>query len=352
MSKIKTTFKDALNLAIYQEMERDSSVFIYGIGVPDHKKIFGTTNNLLERFGSERCFDTPISEDSLTGFALGAAISGLRPILVHIRVDFSLLSMNQLMNQISSFRHMSNGEFKVPIVIRNLIGRGLGQGCQHSKSVQSIFAHFPGLKVVMPTTINDAKGMMAAAIRDDNPVMFLEHRWLYDQEGEVEEEPFVLPLNKANKIKEGSDITIIATSWMNVEAIKAAQILEKHGVSVEIIDPRCISEIDIKTIMLSVLKTKRCIIADYDWIHCGFSAELSAQIYDHCLCDGRSLLEKPIHRIGFAPTPCPTARHLENEFYPNAIHIIRSIEKMLDLEEIDLTGEEFYSHEKKFKGPF
>ena len=260
MAKIKITYKDALNLAMIQEMERDSTVFTYGIGVPDHKKIFGTTANLVEKFGEERCFDTPLSEDALTGMALGAAINGMRPILVHMRVDFSLLAMNQLINQISSFRYISNGEYKVPIVIRNIIGRGWGQGSQHTKSMQSLFAHIPGLKVVMPTTVEDAKGLTAAAIRDDNPVMIMEHRWLYFQEGEVEEDPFVLPLDKSNKIRDGKDITIVATSWMNVEATRAADILAKRGVAVEIIDPRCISSIDIDPIIKSVLKTKRCII--------------------------------------------------------------------------------------------
>lgn len=348
MAKIRTTFKDAINLALIQEMERDESVFIYGIGVSDNKRIFGTTCDLVERFGSKRCFDTPLSEDSLTGMALGAAINGMRPILVHMRVDFSLLAMNQLINQISSFRYISNGEFKVPIVIRNIIGRGWGQGSQHTKTMQSMFGHIPGLKVVMPTTIDDAKGMTAAAIRDNNPVMIMEHRWLYCQEGEVEEEPFALPLNEANKIRDGKDVTIVATSWMNVEAIKAAEILSNYGVEVEIIDARCVSSVDMNTIGKSVDKTGRCVIADYDWSYCGFSAELATQIYKRCY----DVLKCPIERIGFKHTPCPTARHLENKFYPNAIDIIRIAERMMGISPIDLEGEEFYSYENKFKGPF
>jgi acetoin:2,6-dichlorophenolindophenol oxidoreductase subunit beta len=348
MAKIKTTFKDAINLALIQEMERDKTVFIYGIGVPDHKKIFGTTANLVEKFGKNRCFDTPLSEDALTGMALGAALNGMRPILVHMRVDFSLLAMNQLINQISAFRYISNGAFKVPIVIRNIIGRGWGQGSQHTKTMQSLFAHIPGLKVVMPTTIEDAKGLTAAAIRDNNPVMLMEHRWLYFQEGEVEEEPFVLPLNEASKIRDGKDVTIVATSWMNVEALKASEVMARRGIEVEIIDARCISSVDMRTISRSIRKTGRCIIADYDWVHCGFSAELAAQIYHKCI----SSLTERVVRMGFIHTPCPTARHLENEFYPSAINIIKEIEDLFDLEEINLDGEEFYSYEKKFKGPF
>ncbi len=348
MSKINMTYERAINEALYQEMERDENVFIYGIGVPDHKKIFGTTNRLLEKFGKDRCIDTPLAEDGLTGFALGAAVNGMRPILTHIRVDFALLSINQLFNNIAAYRYMSGGQLEAPIVIRMIIGRGWGQGAQHSKSLQSIFAHIPGLKVVMPTTPNDAKGMMAAAIRDNNPVIVLEHRWLYWQEGEVEEEPFIIPLDKANKLRDGNDITIVSTSWMNVEAIKAADILEKNGISVEIIDPRCISSIDIDLIVESVLKTKKCIVADNDWIYCGFSAELSTQIYEWCLGD----IKIPIRRIGFAHTPCPTVRHLENEFYSNTINIIKEVEGLMGIDEIDLSGEEFYSHENKFKGPF
>jgi acetoin:2,6-dichlorophenolindophenol oxidoreductase subunit beta len=349
MAKVKMTYEEAINKSIYQEMERDDSVFIYGIGVPDHKKIFGTTKRLFERFGKNRCMDTPLAEDGLTGFALGAAVNGLRPILTHIRVDFALLSINQLFNNIASYRYMSGGQLNTPIVIRVVIGRGWGQGAQHSKSLQSMFAHIPGLKVIMPTTPNDVKGMMAAAIRDENPVVVIEHRWLYWQEGEVEEDPFVLPLDKANILREGNDLTVVSTSWMNVEALKAAEVLKrKANIDLEIIDHSCISSIDITPISKSVQKTKKCIIVDNDWVHCGFSAELAAQIYDV----SSDHLDCAIERIGFAPTPCPTVRHLENEFYPNAVKIIKVVERMLGIPPISMDGEEFYSHEKKFKGPF
>ncbi|MDO9530348.1 MAG: transketolase C-terminal domain-containing protein [Syntrophales bacterium] len=342
------TYCDALNEAIAQEMERDSSVFIYGLGVPDHKRIFGSTNGLVERFGKERCFDTPLSEDAMTGFGLGAAINGKRPIHVHIRADFLLLAMNQLANMVSSYRYFSGGKLKVPMVIRVIIGRGWGQGHQHSKSMYSIFAHIPGLKVVLPTTPYDAKGMLISAIRDDNPVIFFEHRWLYWQAGEVPEKPYTVPIGPANITRKGKDITIVSTSWMNVEALKAAEILARNGVDVEIVDVRTIAPFEDDLIVESVLKTGHCIIADNDWVECGFSAEAAARIYDKCF--GR--MKSPIERVGFAFTPCPTARHLENAFYPNAITIIRAIEEKLGLEPTDLSGEEFYSHENRFKGPF
>ena len=344
----KISFCDALNEAMAQEMERDAGVFVYGIGVPDHKKIFGTTARLAERFGPERCFDTPLCEDAMTGFGLGAAISGLRPIHVHIRMDFLLLAMNQLVNMVSNFVYSTRGKLKAPLVIRVIVGRGWGQGYQHSKTLHSYFAHIPGLKVVIPTTPRDAKGLLTAAIRDDNPVVFIEHRWLYWAEGEVPEEPFAIPLGEGNILREGRDLTVIATSWMNIEALKAAEILAKRGVSLEVVDPRTISPLDDTLLIQSVKKTGHCLVADNDWAECGFGAEVAARISEKCF----GALKSPVKRLGFAFTPCPTARNLENEFYPNAISIIRAVEKTLALSPTDIRGEDFYSHENRFKGPF
>jgi pyruvate dehydrogenase E1 component beta subunit len=249
---------------------------------------------------------------------------------------------------LSSYNYSSCGQLKVPMVIRGIIGRGWGQGFQHSKSMYSIFAHIPGIKVVLPTTAYDAKGLLISAIRDDNPVIFIEHRWLYWQKEEVPEAPYALPFGKGNVLRKGSDITIVASSWMNVEAVAAADILKKAGVSVEVIDPRTIVPLDEELINTSVAKTGRCIIVDNDWLFCGFSAELAARISEACF----GKLKAPVRRIGFTHTPCPTARHLENGFYPNAKNIIKEIEKMLGLSQMNLDGIEFYSHEKRFKGPF
>ena len=342
------SYCNALKEAQLQEMERDPNIFMYGIGVPDHNTIFGSVAGIYDKFGEQRCFDTPLSEDTMMGFGLGAALNGLKPINIHIRVDFLMLAMNQLANMVSIYQYMSGGFLKVPLVIRAVIGRGWGQGAQHSKSLQSVFAHIPGLKVIMPTTPKDAKGMLIAAIRDTNPVLMIEHRWLYWQEDEVPEEPYTVPLEGAAVLKDGTEITIVATSWMNVEALRASEILEKIGISVEIVDVRVISPLNPEVIINSVKKTGHCIIADNDWTFCGYSAELAAVIGQKCF----GKLKKPIERIGFAFTPCPTVRSLENEFYPNAINIIRSVEELLGLSQTDLTGEEFYSHEKRFKGPF
>lgn len=344
----KITYCKALNEAMLQVMEMDPNVFIYGIGVPDHKRVFGSIDGLLEKFGPQRCFDTPISEDAMTGFGLGAALNGLRPIHIHIRIDFLLLAMNQLANMVSSFCYASAGKLSVPLVIRAIIGRGFGQGFQHSKSAYSIFAHIPGLIVILPTTPRDAKGLLISAVRNDNPAIFIEHRWLYWQEGEVPEEPFTIPIGEANILHEGKDLTIVATSWMNVEALKAAEILGKRGIGIEIVDPRTIAPFNEELIIKSVEKTGRCLVADNDWLHCGFSAEVAARVSEKCFAK----LKCPVERVGFASTPCPTVRHLENEFYPNAVKIIRLVEKMLKLSPTDLSKEEFYNHEKRFKGPF
>ena len=346
---ITITYREAINQALVQEMERDPAVFVYGLDVADHKRIFGTTAELVEKFGPERCFITPLAEDCMTGFGLGAAINGLRPVHIHIRVDFMMLAMNQISNMLSSCRYMSGGKLKIPMVIRAIIGRGWGQACQHSKSMHSVFAHIPGVKVVLPTTPRDAKGLLVSAIRDNNPVIVLEHRWLYDISGEVPETDYTIPIGKADIVRKGKDITVIAVSWMNVEAVKAADILQqKQGIEVEIVDPRTICPLDEDTIISSVKKTGHCIIADYDWLFCGFSAEIAALVSEHCFHE----LKGPVSRLGFAHTPCPTTRPLENKFYPNAIDIIQMIEAKLELRPTDLSGEEFYSHENKFKGPF
>lgn len=344
----KITYQEALNEAMIQEMERDKNIFIYGLDVTDHKRIFGSTVGILEKFGKNRCFITPLSEDAMVGMGLGAAINGLRPIHIHQRVDFLVLAMNQLANMFSNYRYMSAGKIKIPIVIRAVVGRGWGQSAQHSKSMHSIFAHIPGIKVVLPTTPNDAKGLLISSIRDNSPVIFFEHRWLYFTKGEVPKNAKPIPLEQPNVLRSGKDITIVATSWMNVEALKAAEVLEKHGVDIEIVDPRTIAPLNDKPIIDSVKKTGHCIVADNDWIHCGFGAELVARIAEKCFND----LKSPINRIGFAQTPCPTTRPLENEFYPNAINIIRLIEEKLKLDPTDLSNEEFYSWENRFKGPF
>jgi len=343
------TYREAINEALTQEMERDGRVFVYGIDVADHKRIFGTTKGLVEKFGPSRCFSTPLSEDAMTGFGLGAAINGLCPVHVHMRVDFMLLAMNQLANMVSSLRYSTCGNLQVPMVIRAVIGKGWGQSFQHSKTMHSVFAHIPGLKVVMPSTPNEAKGCLISAMREGNPVIVIEHRLLYDVNGQVPVEPVIFPLGKGKVLRKGDALTVVAVSLMNAEAVKAAEILNrKHKVNIEVIDPVSIFPLDEDLIVSSVKKTGHCIIADNDWVNCGFSAEVSARINERCF----GLLKSPVKRIGFAPVPCPCTRALEDAFYPNAVDIIRAVEEKFGLSKSDLSGEEFYSYENKFKGPF
>ncbi|MCR4324878.1 MAG: alpha-ketoacid dehydrogenase subunit beta [Candidatus Curtissbacteria bacterium] len=347
MKSRRISYRDAIREGLQEEMKRDKNVFIYGIDVADFKGIFGSTIGLKEEFG-DRVFSTPLCEDSLVGFGLGAAVSGLKPINVHIRVDFLLLAMNQLANMVSSFHYGSGGKLKVPLVIRAIIGKGWGQAYQHSKSLQSYFAHLPGLKVVMPTTPHDAKGLLISAIRDENPVIVLEHRMLYDVVDKVDDENKLVPLGKANVLRRGGDITIVATSYMNVEAIHAANILKKRGISAEVVDARSIYPFDSETILKSVEKTGHVIVADYDWTFCGFSAEVAAIISEKSF----SSLKSPVKRLGFAFAPAPCTRPLENLFYPNAEVIVRSVEEKLGLKSTNLKGEEFFTYENKFRGPF
>ena len=344
------TYRQAINEALSEEMRRDPRTIIYGLDINDHKRIFGSTLGLLEEFGPERCLVTPLSEDAMVGFGLGVALAGLRPIHVHIRVDFLLLGVNQLVNMVSNFRYLSAGKLTVPIVFRAVIGRGWGQGAQHSKSLQSLFAHIPGLKVVMPSRPADAKGLLKSSIRDNNPIIFLEHRWLYDVEGEVPtDRDFLVPLSQPYFLTRGGDLTIVATSWMTIEAVKAAEILwRKRKIRVEVIDPRTISPLDYRLIYKSVRKTGHLVVVDYDWLNCGFSAEVASRVQESCFGN----LKSPVTRLGFAPVPCPTARSLESKFYPNAADIVREIERKLKISSTDLSDEELYTWENRFKGPF
>lgn len=345
--KVNLSFREALNRGLSREMEENPDVFVFGLDVPDHKRIYGSTVGLVEKFGRGRCFGTPLSEEGMTGVALGAALSGLRPVHVHIRADFMMLGMNQIANMVSNLHYVSAGKLRVPLVIRAMIGRGWGQSAQHSKSLHNIYAHFPGLKVVLPTTPQDAYSLLRGAIQDDNPVIFLEHRWLYDISGEVDLDS-IEPLGSAAVRRSGKDLTMVGTSWMTVEAVKAAEVLAKRGIEVEVVDVRTVAPLDEKTIVDSVRKTGHCIVADHDWVFCGFGAELAALV-SHAAFDR---LKRPVERLGYAHVPCPTSQTLENLFYPTAVDLIRTAEKMLDLEAADLTGETFYSYEQRFKGPF
>ncbi len=314
------TYVQAIHEALVESMSADPDVVVIGEGVPDPRAIFGTTAGLSERFGSERVMDMPLSENGMTGACIGAALSGMRPVLVHQRLDFALLAMDQMVNNAAKWHYMFGGQASVPMVIRMMIGRGWGQGPQHSQSLQAFFAHVPGLKVAMPTTPHDAKGMLIASIRDNNPVIFLEHRWLHHVSGPVPEGDYEVPLGKATIAREGRDLTIASTSYMTLEALRAAEWLAEEGISAEVIDIRSLRPLDTQTILASVRKTGRLIAADTGGAFCGFSAEILALASEEAFS---ALLAAP-RRVALPDYPTPTSHELAEHYYPRAIDLYRA----------------------------
>jgi acetoin:2,6-dichlorophenolindophenol oxidoreductase subunit beta len=349
------SYAEALREAQIIAMERDASVYVMGLGVPDPKGIFGSTLGLRERFGPDRVMDMPLAENAMTGVAIGAALTGMRPILTHQRVDFALLSIEQIVNQAAKWHYMFGGRARVPIVVRMIIGRGWGQGPQHSQSLQAIFAHIPGLKVAMPATAHDAKGMLIAAIEDDNPVIMLEHRWLYDICDAVPEGHYTVPLGEARLLRADAraEVTIIATSYMVLEALAAGSMLEKEGVRSEIVDLRTLRPLDEETILASVRRTGRLIVADTASARFGTTAEIIALVAEHAL---DALKVRP-RRIASPDHPTPSSPALADQYYPRAPHIVAAALEMLgravDPRLFDPpTNRRLDQPDKAFSGPF
>jgi acetoin:2,6-dichlorophenolindophenol oxidoreductase subunit beta len=343
------TYAEALREAVRSEMTRDPSVFVMGQGVDDPKGHYGTTMDLHEEFGADRSFDTPIAEESMTGVAIGAALNGMRPVYVHQRVDFLMLCMNQLVNMAAKMSYMFGGSVKVPIVVRAGIGRSWGQGAQHSQSLYGMLMHVPGLKVVVPSSPYDAKGCLIAAIRDNNPVIIIEHRMLYRIRGEVPEEAYEVPIGKARILREGTDVTLVAISHMVVEALRAIELLEQNGVSVELIDPISVAPLDIETILQSVAKTKRLLFVDNDWTTAGASAEVLAAVAE--TYQGRVAIQ--VRRLGYHPSPCPTTRPLEDIYYPDPTTIAQAALEFFPGRSLDDGANAGDRPEiQEFKGPF
>src|SRR6516164_1480228 len=249
------TYAQAINEAIDLSLARDPKVYVIGLGVPDTDGIFGTTRNLAKKYGPRRVFDMPVAESGMTGIALGSALVGMRPVMTHVRVEFSMLAMDQICNQAAKWHYMFGGQACVPLTVRMIIGRGWGQGAQHSQSLHAWFAHIPGLKVVMPSTVYDAKGLLMAAIADDNPVILLEHRWLLGMRGHVPEGPYEVPLGQPRIARRGRDLTIVGSSYTTLEALRAADQLAAEGVDAEVIDLRTIAPLDDSQILDSVRRT-------------------------------------------------------------------------------------------------
>lgn len=346
-------FTDALNDALHQAMEIDDSVICYGLGVTDPKAIFGTTAGLEKRFGSERVFDMPTSENAMTGVAIGAALNGIKTIMTHQRTDFFLLAMDQLVNGAAKWRYMFGGQNSIPITIRLIIGRGWGQGPTHSQNLQAWFAHIPGLKVVMPTTPEDAKGLLLASVFDPNPVVFLEHRWLHNTLGEVPDGDFRIPLGAARAAKVGKDVTIVAMSYMTIEALHAASYLEKRGVSCEVIDLRTIKPIDWNTIFDSVTKTGRLLALDSGCTTGSVAGEIVARVAIEKFHE----LKSAPSRLAMPDVPEPTSPSLTKGFYIRAADIAAKVLKLMELNHENVWKDlpEPLPHDVPgdwFKGPF
>jgi pyruvate/2-oxoglutarate/acetoin dehydrogenase E1 component len=319
------TYLQALNDALRQEMERDPNVLLFGEDVGQFGGCFGVTQGLFQQFGEDRVRDTPISESAIIGAATGAAAAGLRPVCEIMFVDFIGVAMDQLFNQAAKMRFMFGGKAKIPMVLRAPQGAGLGAAAQHSQSLEAWFMHIPGLKVVIPATPYDAKGLLISAIRDDNPVVFLEHKLLYGVEGDVPDDAYTVEFGKAVVRREGSDVTLVATSKMVHTALEAAEKLATDGISAEVIDPRTLSPLDMETIIASVKKTHRLLVAHEAVKIGGAGAEIAAQVAEEAF----DYLDAPIVRVGAPFTPVPFSPPLEQAFIPGVDTLVAAVKKQL-----------------------
>ena len=347
------TYAEAINSAIDIAMSIDDKVICYGLGANDPKGIFGTTLGLEEKFGKERVFDMPTSENAMTGVAIGAAIGGFRTIMTHQRLDFFLLAMDQLVNSAAKMHYMFNGELKVPVTIRLILGRGWGQGPTHSQNLQSWFAHIPGLKVVMPSSAEDAKGLLLSSIFDSNPVLFLEHRWLHNSSSDIIEGDFRVPIGKSKKLNQGNDLTIVSMSYLTAEAILATNYLKKYSVNVDLIDLRSIKPLDLQTIVDSINKTGKLLVLDTGASTCSVASDIISKISTEYF----SLLKEAPAILAMPDVPEPTSYALTKNFYIGAGDIAAKALKILKINNInpyqdlqepvphDIPGE-------WFKGPF
>lgn len=342
----KKKYSEGLSEGLVQAMESDPNIFMTGIAVDYPSGIFGSTVEATNRFGPKRVFDSPAMENALTGIAIGAALMGKRPIVVHPRNDFMFLAFDQMINVAAKWRYMFGGNAgRAPIVVRAVIGKGWGQGATHSQSLQAPLAHFPGLTVVMPAFPIDAKGLMLFALQHDGPVVILEHRTLYNTEGDVPEKMEPTPYGKASIVRKGKDITIVATSFMAYEALHAAEELANKGVDAEVIDLRFIRPLDEATILQSIKKTGHLLVADTSWELCGVVSEVAALAAEKAF----NFLKAPVRRIALANCPAPMSKPLEEAFYPRASTIANAAVALLGSKLDDLTH---IDREDQFKGPY
>ena len=305
-------------------MSRDKSVFLIGQGCTSPWYVGNTTRGLLEKFGQKRVIDTPVSENGITGAAVGAAIAGMRPIVVHPRMDFILYAADPIINEAANWHYMFGGNSSVPMVIWSIINRGGEQAAQHSQALQAIFTHIPGLKVVTPSNPYDAKGLLISAIKDENPVLYIDNRWLYKFEGEVPEEIYAVPIGKGKIIRKGKDVTIVASSYTVQEATEAVKNLSREGIDAELIDLRSLKPLDTNLLFASVRKTGRLIIVDGGWKTSGVAGEISALVSENIF----KHLKAPIKRVTLPDIPAPASSVLEKVYYPKAEKIITAVKEI------------------------
>ena len=347
------TFANAINEALYVAMTIDSNVICYGLGTSDPKGIFGTTLGLQEKFGEQRVFDMPTSENAMTGIGIGAALYGLRPVMTHQRLDFALLTMDQLVNNAAKWRFMFGGQRGVPFTVRMILGRGWGQGPTHSQNLQAWFAHIPGLKVVMPSTAEDAKGLLLASIFDPDPVVFLEHRWLHNLRGDVPEGDSRVPIGKAKLLRQGDKLTVVAMSYMTIEALHALDFLAAQGVHCDLIDLRTVRPIDWEMINNSVKRTGHLLVLDTGNLTGSISGEIVARVTADCWHE----LKSPPQRLAMPDFPESTSPALTASYHIRAEHIAEKIASMLgqDIQVTELTEQRKFPHDVPgdwFNGPF
>lgn len=318
------SFSLAINEALHEAMAEDPRVMLLGQGVKSPWYVGNTATGLLERFGPDRVIDTPVSENAITGAAVGAALAGMRPVVVHPRMDFMLYAFDPIINEAANWAYMSGGAMSVPVVFWGIINRGGEQAAQHSQALHSIFSHVPGLKVVAPSCPVDAKGLMVAAIRDDNPVVFVDERWLYTLEEPVPSGIYEIPIGKARVVREGVDVTIACFSYLVPEALRAAETLEAESVSCEVLDMRTLRPLDRDSLTASCARTKRLVACDVGWRTGGIGAEVLALV-----AEGGVPLVAPPCRVAVPDCPAPAARTLEWAYYPRSEAIVAAVRKSL-----------------------
>lgn len=312
------SYRSAIREALDQALSLDPRVFLIGEGIDDPGGVFGTTAGLATAYGPKRVMDMPLAENGLTGVAAGAAMTGMRPVLIHMRVDFLPMAMDQIINHVAKWSYMTGGRTRVPLTMRAIIGRGWGSAAQHSQSLHSLFAHIPGLRVVMPATPYDAKGMLLGCIAGGVPSLIIEHRWLYDRLGPVPEEPYTVPAGTGAILREGNQVTLAGVSHMVVELLQAAEELAERGINAEVLDLRSVRPLDEALLIASVRKTGRLVVADTGWRQCGISAEVAAVVAEHAW----DRLKAPVRRICLADCPTPASPVLEQAYYPGAEEIV------------------------------